>query len=55
MRKIFVEKRKAGHNFGRVYMANSVALATRVRLDIMKAIVKEFSGKDDLQACSKNQ
>ena len=49
LRKMFVEKRKAGQDFGRVYMANSVTLATRVRVDIMKAIAKEFGGKDDLE------
>ena len=48
MRKMFVDKRKAGTDFGRVYMANCVTLATRVRVDIMKAIVKQFSAKDGL-------
>ena len=46
---MFVEKRKGGHDFGRLYMANSVTLATRVRIDIMKGIVKQFSGKDDME------
>ena len=45
--KMFVEKRKAGQDFGRVYMANCVTLATRVRVDLMKAIAKQFGGKDD--------
>ena len=49
VRKMFVEKRKGGHDFGRLYMANSVTLATRVRIDIMKGIVKQFSGKDDME------
>ena len=40
MRKMFVNKRKAGHDFGRIYMANSVTLATRVRVGKMKAIMK---------------
>ena len=47
VRKMFVEKRKAGQDFGRVYMANCVTLATRVRIDLMKAIAKQFGGKDD--------
>ena len=50
IRKMFVEEmRKAGHDFGRVYMANCVTLATRVRVDILKSIVKQFTGKDDLE------
>ena len=49
MRKMFVDKRKAGTDFGRVYMANCVTLATRVRVDIMKAIVKQFNEKDGLE------
>ena len=38
IRKHFINMRKVGHNFGRVYLVNSVTLATRVRIDIMKAI-----------------
>ena len=49
VRKLFVEKRKGGHDFGRIYMANSVTLATRVRVDIMKSIAKQFGGRDDLE------
>ena len=49
LRKKFVDMRKAGKDFGRVYMANCVTLATRVRVDILKAIVKQFTGKDDLE------
>ena len=49
LRRKFVEMRKAGHDFGRVYMANCVTLATRVRVDILKSIVKQFTGKDDLE------
>ena len=49
IRKMFVDKRKAGTDFGRIYVANSVTLATRVRVDIMKSIVKQFNEKDGLE------
>ena len=49
IRKLFVDKRKAGTDFGRIYVANSVTLATRVRVDIMKSIVKQFSERDGLE------
>jgi hypothetical protein len=49
LRKKFVDLRKSGRDFGRVYMANCVTLATRVRVDILKSIVKQFTGKDDLE------
>ena len=49
LRRKFVDMRKAGHDFGRVYMSNCVTLATRVRVDILKSIVKQFTGKDDLE------
>lgn len=47
IRKIFAEKRKEedGKRFGRLYLANSVSLSTRVRVDIMKAIAKKISNK----------
>ena len=40
IRKGFGEKKKSGQDFGRVFVANSVTLATRVRVDILKAISK---------------
>ena len=43
IRKEFAAKKKAGQDFGRVYLANSVTLATRVRVDIMKAMAKKYS------------
>ena len=49
LRKMFIEKRKAGQDFGRIYIANCVTLATRVRVDIMKSIIRKFNGKDDLE------
>ncbi len=36
--------------FGRLYLASSITLATRVRVDILKAIVKQFliKGKKEM-------
>ena len=42
----FVNKLKNGEDFGRIHMANSVCLATRVRVDILKAIAKQFSNPE---------
>ncbi len=38
-----MQQKKAGQDFGKVYIANSVTLATRVRVDIMRLIAKKFS------------
>jgi hypothetical protein len=47
IRKSFAEKRKADvKTFGRLYIANSVSLSTRVRVDIMKAIAKKLTNKE---------
>jgi len=48
IRKIFAEKRKEGDGkaFGRLHVANSVSLSTRVRVDIMKAMAKKISDKN---------
>jgi hypothetical protein len=43
IRKLFAEKKKAGEDFEKVYITNSVTLATRVRIDIMQAIAKKFT------------
>jgi len=46
IRKSFAEKRKSDPNiFGRLYIANSVSLSTRVRVDIMKALAKKLTNK----------
>jgi len=46
IRKSFAEKRKGDPNvFGRLYIANSVSLSTRVRVDIMKALAKKLTNK----------
>ena len=42
-RMMFVTKLKGGEDFGRVHIANSVCLATRVRVDILKAVAKQFA------------
>jgi hypothetical protein len=47
IRKSFAEKRKADvKTFGRLYIANSGSLSTRVRVDIMKAIAKKLTNKE---------
>lgn len=43
IRRTFAEKKKAGHDFGRLYIANCVTLATRVRVEILKAMAKKFT------------
>jgi hypothetical protein len=40
IRRQFTVKRRTGGDFGRLWIANSVTLATRVRIDILKAMVK---------------
>ena len=49
IRREFSAKKKADQDLGRIFIANSVTLATRVRIDILKAIAKKFSNdKEDL-------
>ena len=45
IRKSFAEKRKEGDgkSMGRLYVANSVSLSTRVRIDILKVIAKRVT------------
>ena len=40
LRKKFAEKKRGGHDLGKVYMANSTTLGTRVRVEILKAMAK---------------
>jgi hypothetical protein len=42
IRKAFAEKKKAGNDLGRTFISNSVNLATRVRVDILKALARKF-------------
>jgi hypothetical protein len=41
IRKEFSKKKKSENDFGRIFIANSVTLATRVRVDILKVIAKK--------------
>ena len=41
----FAEKKRAGEDFGKLFIANSVSLGTRVRIDIMKAFAKKYSNE----------
>jgi hypothetical protein len=41
----FAERKRSGEDFGRLFIANSVGLGTRVRIDIMKAIAKKYSSE----------
>jgi hypothetical protein len=43
IRRSFAQKKKAGQDFGRVYITNCVTLATRVRIEILKAMSKKFA------------
>ena len=45
IRKKFAEKKRAGDDFGKVFIANSVSLGTRVRIDILKAIAKKYTNE----------
>jgi len=49
LRKAFAEKRKEndGKALGKLYVANSVSLSTRVRIDILKAIAKKLTNTKD--------
>jgi hypothetical protein len=43
IRKAFAEKKKSGSDMGRIFIANSVNLATRVRVDILKALARKVT------------
>jgi hypothetical protein len=45
--KGYGEKKKAGQDLGRVFIANSVTLATRVRVDILKAMAKWYTNEKE--------
>ena len=45
IRKQFAEKKKAGQDFGKTFITNSVTLATRVRVDIMRAIARKYTNE----------
>ena len=48
VRKGFIEKKRAGMDFKKIFMCNVVTLATRVRVDLMQAIVRQF-GNDEFK------
>jgi hypothetical protein len=51
IRKAFADKKKSkslGPDLDLLFIANCVSLATRVRVDVMKAIARKVSNKDDL-------
>jgi hypothetical protein len=52
IRKQFAAKKKAGQNFGKVYLSNSVTLGTRVRIEIMKAMAKCFANEKEIMYVS---
>ena len=52
LRKQFATKKKAGTDFGRTYIANSVTLGTRVRIEILKAIAKNCVGEREIMYVS---
>jgi hypothetical protein len=42
IRKSFAQKKKAGKDVGKIYLSNCVTLATRVRIEILRAMAKKF-------------
>ena len=48
IRRQFALKRKGGGSFGRIWIANSVTLATRVRIEILRGMAKQFTSEDEL-------
>jgi hypothetical protein len=51
IRKAYAEKKKnklLSREMDTLFISNSVSLATRVRVDVMKAIARKVSNKDDL-------
>jgi len=43
VRKAFAEKRKMKADLGKIFIANSVGLTTRIRVDILKALARKVS------------
>ena len=46
IRKKYAAKRRDGEDFGKLFLANSVTLGTRVRVDILKAMANKFTTPD---------
>ena len=47
IRRQFAAKKKEGSGFGRLFLTNSVTLATRVRIDILRAMARQCIGDDE--------
>jgi hypothetical protein len=52
IRKEFSAKKKSEKDFGKIFIANSVTLGTRVRIDILKAIAKKNSNEKEIMSVS---
>ena len=52
IRKQFATKKRGGHDFGKIYMANSTTLGTRVRVEILKAMAKCFATEREVMYVS---
>jgi hypothetical protein len=46
-RKKFAEMKRTGTDLGRLYISNSVSLATRLRRDILKAVIKRNEKEEE--------
>ena len=47
IRRQFAARRRAGGNFGKLFLANAVTLATRVRIDILRAMSRQCINDDE--------
>ena len=52
IRKDFSIKRKSEKDFGKIFISNSVTLATRVRIDILKAMAQKNSNEKEIMSVS---
>ena len=52
IRKDFSNKKKSEKDCGKIFIANSVTLATRVRIDILKAMAKKNSNEKEIMLVS---
>jgi hypothetical protein len=52
IRKAYAETRKAGKEFGQLFIGNCIGLSTRVRVDIMKAFVAKITNSDQVSYVS---
>ena len=48
IQKEISSKGRAGQDFGRIFIANSITLATRVKVDILKAMTKHYISDGEL-------